>query len=94
MKTATLKTREEISLNVVEEGGITYLNPFIGFSAAETCEKLNDGLGVLHHLLGEGVPGRGMSEEIQVGLALFIQTMWTAAQFESTVYNETKGGAA
>ena len=88
MKTAP-KTRNEIALEVAKSSGVCYFNPFIGGSASETCEKLNDGFGMLHYLLS-----RDVSEDIQPGLSLLAQTMWAAAQFESQIGDETKGGAA
>ena len=81
------KTRSEIALGVAQSSGVGYFNPFIGGSAAETCERLNDGFGVLDYLLNQGV-----SEDIQPGLALLSQTMWAAARFEGEAGERAKGG--
>lgn len=85
----TPKNRDEISLEVANSSGICYFNPFIGGSAAQTCEKLNDGFGLLHYLLS-----RGVAEDIQPGLSMLAQTMWAAAQFEMEAGELSKGGAA
>lgn len=85
----TPKIRDEIALEVVTSSGVCYFNPFIGGSAAQTCEKLNDGFGLLHYLLS-----RGVAEDIQPGLSLLAQTMWAAAQFEMEAGDLSKGGAA
>lgn len=81
------KTRNEIALDVAKSSGVAYFNPFIGGSAAETCEKLNDGFGMLHYLLS-----RNVAEDIQPGLSLLAQTMWAAAQFEMQAGSRSKGG--
>lgn len=88
MKSAQ-KTRNEIALEVAKSSGVCYFNPFIGGSAAETCEKLNDGFGMLHYLLS-----RDVSEDIQPGLSLLAQTMWAAAQFEMQAGERSEGGEA
>ena len=88
MKTAP-KTRNEIALDVAKSSGVCYFNPFIGGSASETCEKLNDGFTLLHYLLS-----RSAAEDIQPGLSLLTQTMWAAAQFEMEVGDGKKGSAA
>lgn len=89
MKT-TQKTRNEIALDVAKSSGVGYFNPFIGDSATETCGKLNDGLGFVHYLLDKDL----VSEDINSGVALVVQTMWAAAQFEMQIGDETKGGQA
>lgn len=60
-------------------GGPAYLNPIIGESPTETFSNLNDGLGFLFALLRSD---DGMNCETYPGLALLVQTMWVAAQYE------------
>lgn len=83
MKTSAPKTRHELALEMAKESGVCYFNPFIGNSAAKTCEKLNDGLEIIHHLLANDLAPDG-----NIGLALFVQTMWAAAQFEGQIGGE------
>lgn len=88
-KTPAQKNRHEIALEIAKSSGVCSFNPFIGGSAAETCEKFNDGFTLLHYLLS-----RGVAEDIQPGLALLTQTMWAAARFEMEVGDGMKGGEA
>ncbi len=85
----TPNTRAEVAQDVVSSSGVCYFNPFLGNSAVETCEKLNDGFELLHYLLS-----RSVDSGIQPGLSLLAQTMWAAAQFEMEAGERSKGGAA
>ncbi|MFT3963711.1 hypothetical protein [Propionivibrio sp.] len=79
MKSAS-EIRYESALELAECSGISYFNPFIGGSAVETCEKLNDGFEILHYLMC-----RDVFEGIRPGLSLLVQTMSAAVQFEVDV---------
>jgi hypothetical protein len=60
--------------------GPCYFNPMIGSNPTETFESLNDALGFLHGLM---VSDDGLNIEHIRGLSLFVQSMWTAAQYEA-----------
>lgn len=60
--------------------GPGYLNPLIGKTPTETFGHLNDALGFLHTLM---LSDDGVHIDTLDGLALFVQTMWVAAQYEN-----------
>lgn len=70
--------------------GPQYLNPVIGRTPTETFGNLNDALGFLHTLVRSD---DGMNCETYPGLALFIETMWVAAQYEE-FRNKQEGESA
>lgn len=65
---------------IADWGGPGYLNPIIGRTPTETFGRFNDALGFLHTLM---LSDDGVDLETLPGLALLVQTMWVAAQYES-----------
>jgi hypothetical protein len=67
------------ALESVQASGPDALNPLLGNSPAQTCANLNEVIGLLHSLI---TSDRELTE-IQPGMALILQTVWAAVQFEA-----------
>lgn len=68
-------------------GGPSIFNPFIGNTAAASFDALESGLSFVHALIDSD---EDLSEK-RPGLSLFVQTLWSAVQYEAF---RAKGGAA
>jgi hypothetical protein len=55
-------------------------NPIVGRTPTETFLQMNSALGFVHGLLNSQ---EGPAPEWHDGLALFIESIWTAAQYEA-----------
>lgn len=65
----------------VKDYGASYLNPLVGCSASETCSRVESVIGFLHGL----VDGNDDIEEARPAIALILQTVWSAVQYEREV---------
>jgi len=55
-------------------------NPVIGGTPAETFDNLEQGMQFLHGLIADG---EGAFDSARNGLALYVQTLWAAVQYEA-----------
>ncbi len=62
----------------VKDYGASYLNPLIGDSAAETCSRVENVIGFLHGLMESDDD----ISQARPALALILQTVWSAVQYE------------
>lgn len=66
------------AVKLLSDFGPCYFNPIIGATRTETFGNLERGLNFLHDL----IDGDFEFGESRAGLALFVETMWGAAQYE------------
>ena len=71
--------REQAAFKQVSDFGANYFNPLIGDNAAETCGNISNAMQFLYEVMRSTDVAR---HEAQNGMALFIQTIWNAAQYE------------
>ena len=70
--------RKALAHETVQEFGAGYLNPLVGDSAAETCGNVEAVVGFLHRV----IDSPECIDEARPGIALILQTIWTAMQYE------------
>ena len=83
-KTETFKAtgaREIHAYRQVSEHGAHYFNPLIGRTAAETCERTEHVMALLHELLVRDL----VDEDTSGAIVKIVQTAWTAMQYERDV---------
>lgn len=79
--------RDVRAFETVAEYGAGYLNPLIGNSAAETCAKIENVMQFLHRTVDRGDD----LCEVQPALALIVQTIWSAVQYEGQMADADDG---
>lgn len=67
------------ALDRLASGGLGSFNPFIGSDEAETFGNLGAAMQFLHAILSGDVD----PYEAQRGMALYIETLWAAVQYEA-----------
>lgn len=65
----------------VKDYGAGYLNPMIGKSAQETCANVESVISFLHGLIDSDED----ISEARPGIALVLQTVWSAVQYERDI---------
>ena len=73
-----LSSLDPLAVRLLAGFGPGYFNPLIGFNPAETCEKIADVMCFLHNIMDSHED----FTEGQRGIALMVQTVWSAAQYE------------
>lgn len=77
--TARLAGVDRHALEQMIDFGPGYFNPLLGQTVAETFDNLEGAMQFLHEIL-DGNMSLGESRR---GLALFVQTVWVACQYEA-----------
>lgn len=73
--------RQIVANQIFGDGGAGYFNPLIGISAGKTCAKIDPIMEMLYGLYDCNL----ISEDMNTGVKLIIQTVWAAVQYESAV---------
>lgn len=76
-----MSTESDARKAVAEAVSASWLNPFIGGSAADTCTKIEEGMAFLYELFKRDL----VSDDMTPGLTRIVQTIWTATQYERDV---------
>lgn len=67
-------------VSILNDFGLDYFNPLLGQTPAETCGNISDVMGFLHSVMASDAD----ITETRQGLALIVQTVWSAAQYQGS----------
>lgn len=87
MSSKTVKANDarlDVSNQIVNDFGINYFNPLIGNSAGKTCANIEPIMEMLYGLSNRNL----ISEDMNPGVKMIIQTVWAAMQYEREVLSK------
>lgn len=78
--------RQFVAFKYAEGFNAEHLNPLVGHTPEKTLANIANVMGLLHHL----IDGDESIDDIRPGIALLVQTVWSATQYEESVSKENE----
>ncbi len=76
--------RQIVANQILGAVGVAYFNPLIGPSAGITCSRVEPIMEMLYELSDRNL----ISEDMNPGIKLIVQTVWAAMQYEREVLSK------